>query len=79
MQLIARKRKVCFSYAGLEDYYLSLQPHLRCVRVLFKIKSAFISNAPSWTSLTKEGEDESVALKFEKLLSKWLPLHPEVT
>lgn len=72
MQLIARKRKVCFSYAGLEDYYL------RCVRVLFKIKSAFISNAPSWTSLTKEGEDESVALKFEKLLSKWLPLHPEV-
>lgn len=37
-----------------------------------------MSNAPSWTSLITEGQDESVGLKFsERLLSKRFLLHPE--
>ncbi len=36
-----------------------------------------MSNAPSWISLIMEGQDESVGLKFGRLLSKWFLLHPE--
>lgn len=55
--------------------------HCGCVRFnMCTITSAHwsTSNAPSWILLIKEGPDESVGLKSERLLTKWFLLHPEV-